>query len=822
LICDAARMDASSCQSTVWTSDSTLRVKVTHGLSNKIAACVSIFSSFAVGSLFGAVTFALPSISVVNPKLLPKSGSAYVSVQMSGLGLTGHTPVVQLRSTNSLSSWWRSDSSVVVKVPSSTATFVTMTLTSSRQYSVLSSAITFDVHQLLSATQSSPSTGAIFMDVTGLDFGNWDFTSSSIRHDRSSGMISVWTSSSSLRCKLSSGAGRGIGIVATVGLAVSFLNNSLSYNVPFVSSGSPLNIASTSSMSITIVGSCFGVASTSARIRISATSSRGESWVSDSSISGKVGYSGLSGHLEPVVVSVVVQSGSLRGLVIFNRPFIKASSGICNVPSSGASSLTILGYAFGEANISPKAALASSQAEAVRWTASSCMSLKISRSVLIHMRDSVVSLDSRFGSVSNLLSFDVPELSSIDAHLVASTGCSSVTVVGRNMGSFSSSMKLVLGASASSTSDWKSDSSMNCKVVRGAGHFLDAMISSAVDRAKSILSMHGSYGSPKVSSLTSNSPKSASVSLTISGAGFASFEVTVKFRFSGTSLEGSMWKSDSCMVVKVASGRYHSSVMASVLRAFSSSTFLFTYNGAALSSSSPTNAPTSGSVIVGVFGKSYAHADYTRSMLSLSTTASESVIWHSDSSIASKVPNGVRNYLTIKVSMNLIGNSISSIFSHDAPTSLNLQPNQIPISGAFYARVFSLGLGYGDYSQKSDIGGSSCAPTNWRSDSSLMCKIIAGSGIHPRAVVVSSSGLVSKLLRTSVSFDAQFLKSYSLPGLVSSGSLSVTVSGDSFGLYGVTPRLKIHLSSVETTFWVSDSSTVLKAVSLRSSHARVE
>jgi len=275
------------------------------------------------------------------------------------------------------------------------------------------------------------------------------------------------------------------------------------------------------------------------------------------------------------------------------------------------------------------------------------------------------------------------------------------------------------------------------------------------------------------------------------------------------------------MVVKVASGTYHFSVMASVLRAFSSSTFLFTYNGAALSSSSPANAPTSGSLIVGVFGKSYAHADYSRSMLSLSTTASESVIWHSDSSIASKVPNGVRNRLTIKVSMNVFANSISSIFSYDAPTSLNLQPNQMPISGAFYARVFSLGLGYGDYSQKSDIGGSSCAPTNWRSDSSLMCKIIAGSGIHPRSVVVSSGGLVSKLLSTSVSFNVQLLKSYSLPGLVSSGSSSVTVRGDLFGLHGVTPKLKMHLSSVETTFWVSDSSTVLKAVSLSSSYVLV-
>ena len=67
----------------------------------------------------------------------------------------------------------------------------------------------------------------------------------------------------------------------------------------------------------------------------------------------------------------------------------------------------------------------------------------------------------------------------------------------------------------------------------------------------------------------------------------------------------------------------------------------------------------------------------------------------------------------------------------------------------------------------------------------------------------------------------QLLKSYSLPGLVSSGSLSVTVSGDSFGLYGVTLKLKIHLSSVEATFWVSDSSTVLKAVALSSSSVRV-
>jgi hypothetical protein len=42
----------------------------------------------------------------------------------------------------------------------------------------------------------------------------------------------------------------------------------------------------------------------------------------------------------------------------------------------------------------------------------------------------------RFGSVSNLHSFDVPSLSFVGASLFVSTGSNSVTAVGANMGSF--------------------------------------------------------------------------------------------------------------------------------------------------------------------------------------------------------------------------------------------------------------------------------------------------------------------------------------------------------------------------------------------------
>jgi len=809
-ICNVAVLGATSSQSTIWTSDSILRVKVSNGLSNRVAASVSVFSSMSVGSLSNSLTFALPHIGSVNPSLATTSGSVSVTAQGRGFGLSSHTSSFRLGSTNSLAFSWRSDSSVVVKVSSSAAIYVIMTSTSAHQTASMSFALSFDVHQLLAETQASPTTGSISMSIIGLRFGTWDFTSSSIRHENSAAIVSVWTSQSSVRCKLASGFGHNIGVVASVRQAISTFNGVLSYLSPALSSESPLNIASTSSISVTVFGNRFGVVAMSSRIRMSGTASRSESWKSDSSIVNRVSYVGFSVSFEVATVSVALQYGSSIGLKLsFDKPSLRMLETL-NTPSSGSSSLSIVGNSFGKVNFSPKVAIFSSRTEASRWTASSSVSLKISRGAFVHMKDIVISTDSRFGSVSDALSFDVASVSSIGAVLVALTGSISVTAVGANLGSFSISMKLVLDSSTCAISNWKSDSTIDCKVVRGAGHSLRALVSGALNTPRPILTKSISYSSPAISSLNSNAPKSGSVSLTVSGTGFASFGVCGKSRIHDSALEGSAWMSDSCMVVKVSSGRHVVHVSASVMGAYSSSNVLFTYNMALLSSSSPTNAPTSGSLSVSVQGKSFAPLDYSRNMITFSITASECLMWTSDSSIISKVPSGVRGVDTLKVSMMAMMNSITSFFSRDAPTLISLEHMQIPASGAFFARIIGLGLGHVSYSQKALVDGSSCASISWQSDSSLTCKIIAGSKRLVGGVfVASSSSLSSQSLNVSVIMSAHQLSSHSPDHLASTGSQSVTISGIAFGVHCATLSLKLKRSAVEATIWVSDSSTLL-------------
>jgi hypothetical protein len=46
--------------------------------------------------------------------------------------------------------------------------------------------------------------------------------------------------------------------------------------------------------------------------------------------------------------------------------------------------------------------------------------------------------------------------------------------------------------------------------------------------------------------LNTNAPKSGSVSVTISGTGFASFGASGSLRMHDTAAEGSVWKLDSC------------------------------------------------------------------------------------------------------------------------------------------------------------------------------------------------------------------------------------------------------------------------------------
>jgi hypothetical protein len=92
--------------------------------------------------------------------------------------------------------------------------------------------------------------------------------------------------------------------------------------------------------------------------------------------------------------------------------------------------------------------------------------------------------------------------------------------------------------------------------------------------------------------------------------------------------------------------------------------------------------------------------------------------------------------------MNAVVNSVTSVFSHDIPIALDLQPRQIPASGASLSLISGLGLGHAGCSQRVVVTGSFCVLTGWLSDSSLICKVIAGSERRvDGAVAVSTGGL---------------------------------------------------------------------------------
>ncbi len=173
----------------------------------------------------------------------------------------------------------------------------------------------------------------------------------------------------------------------------------------------------------------------------------------------------------------------------------------------------------------------------------------------------------------------------------------------------------MLGSSVAAVSVWKLDSNINSKLVRGAGRSLDEVTSSAVDTPQSRLSASVSYSPPKISSMNTNAPKTGSDPVTISGAGFASFGASGSLRMHNTAAEGSVWKSDSCIVIKMTCGSSFIHIVASIYEASSSSSKMFSYNRFALSSSSPANAPASGPICVSIFGKSFGIVEYSLAMV---------------------------------------------------------------------------------------------------------------------------------------------------------------------------------------------------------------
>jgi hypothetical protein len=338
------------------------------------------------------------------------------------------------------------------------------------------------------------------------------------------------------------------------------------------------------------------------------------------------------------------------------------------------------------------------------------------------------------------------------------------------------------------------------------------------------LSAAASYDAPSVSSAgVSNVASSGAMSVSVSGRGMGAGGPSAGGRVGGSACAASVWRSDSGLVCRVASGLLvlGSPVVVSSWLQFGSFSRAFSYVKGVLDAKVITVLSSSGSVLIPLSGISFASTCPGARIMSSSTVQS---LWISDSSLRLKYAAGLSCSTSIFVSVGVfILGSVSELFSFAAPRILKIVVTKKPPStGSSIFAITSTSLGLADYSPSIKIGSTLFTSTSspksaWVSSSSLNTKFSSGTTKKQQVPTEISGGVVSVSIACfSGSFSRSWtyveaaiaIVAYSYPPLTGA-SVSIML-GRFFASFDTSVKTKIGASSTCSSAWISDSTSFSK------------
>jgi hypothetical protein len=358
------RSGMTSAESTVWSSDSSLFAGPSDGTFSSRTFIVTS-ASVQAGTVSLGLSFDRPIVSSAFSTNAPRSGQVISFLAGSGMGTSHYSAGIRVGGcilgfclhgtvprTPCTHTAWFSTSAVVCKIPMGISDGVALSMTSGIQIGSISSVFSYDEWPLLNALNNSNSPsryGKVFLQ--GLNLGN-QYLSPFARIGFSECELSLWVSTSAVRCGVASGLDINMPATLTLGLNQSIwvqasICGAFSYNAPELSSikfpNSPLFIA----RSITVQGIGFSWRDSSLRVKSYFTLSSVSQWKSDTSLLSLKAF-GVGASLSVILTSIVRTIGT--GTHIFTHdPAVLYMNAYANVPPQETLILlagTNLGYAF--------------------------------------------------------------------------------------------------------------------------------------------------------------------------------------------------------------------------------------------------------------------------------------------------------------------------------------------------------------------------------------------------------------------------------------------------------------------------------------------
>ncbi len=386
------RIGGSSCEATVWFSETTITCIVPSG-SSSVAGIVISVGFLSLGNLYAVeidsidgkkihysydiAVISSESLNPGNSSNIPRISGQTLLIVGQNFGVFDLTVRASVGHTSCESTVWFSDTSLSCKVVASTAKLNPFRMT-------IADDVTFDCKNVTEATScansfsfdrfsiestfpfNGVSGGGWIVTIAGRGFGTVDTTVKvrllpldGNKDMESDCAMSAWMSDSSVFCLMPRGDSSYLGVSLTVSKVQESLESCLSYNNFKLVQLSPRRADNAGGVPISILGTSFGYSPTKVRsIRLGDTACTSTAWTSDSSMS----CFASRGYGRDLFTTITIDyasnpyldtdQGDERLYFSYDSPRIDQIADP-NANPMGGSTVTIIGSSFGVWDLSP-------------------------------------------------------------------------------------------------------------------------------------------------------------------------------------------------------------------------------------------------------------------------------------------------------------------------------------------------------------------------------------------------------------------------------------------------------------------------------------
>ncbi|EKX54973.1 hypothetical protein GUITHDRAFT_99619 [Guillardia theta CCMP2712] len=591
-------------------------------------------------------------------------------------------------------------------------------------------------------------------------------------------------------------------------------------NAPVITSIRPSNMPAVGGGDTTFLvigGSNFGFTTSNIMVGIGTSFSSEVSNAVDSLVICKI-PAGTGAGLD-VFVNVSGAVTTLLKSFSYDPPIV-TSLNPNNVPTAGSTS-RVLGKNFGVANVSPVIQMAGVSLQS-SWTSDSSVqivvppgaggmkSLSIGVSNQVYTAVNALSYSApatnQEGVKAAATSFYAPALGAFQKDPLSTTITTLLNLDGSSFGMFDFTMQARIGRSAGVSTRWSSETSCVVLSSRGVGGAL--LVVASVARQSGTSSSALTYVSPKLSAVSPvvGSPLGGFV-LSLTGSSFGSDDYS-PLVLVGMSTCQTYFVSDSSTRVVVKSG-----VGANLAVSISSQgqvgiwNNFFSYQAPNVTSISPANSPTAGSLQISILGSNFGSSSQPDQNIVIGKTSCTLTLWKSDSSMTCVTPRGTRSGLDVSVRSGGLVGTFTAGFSFDRPVIESVFPGVTATAGGQSITVIGKNFGiFGSSQVTVKVGYTTCSSSAYGlNEYMLICVLAPGAGIMLPVYVALDGGSFTGQVN-AFSYSPPTLQAVNPSILLPAGRLKLTLSGQGFGTGSDSQSAAVQSTVSRTTFWISDSS----------------